>query len=71
MVEIVPYPIRLSWEGDAAVASGDKMATGGEFFFFFCADGEGCALPAAGLSVDGAGGAGTCRIISSMLLVGL
>lgn len=35
MVEIVPYPIKLSWEGDAAVAGGDKMATGGDLYIVF------------------------------------
>lgn len=33
VVEIVPYPIRLSWEGDAGADGGDKMATGGESCF--------------------------------------
>lgn len=34
MREIVPYPIKLSWEGDAAAAeaaaAGDAMLAGGE-----------------------------------------
>lgn len=87
MVEIVPYPIRLSWEGDAAVAGGDKMATGGEFFFFFSywrwnflqgyhvfsllifaqvRGGRAVYCLPRDVFVDGAG---TCRSISSMIVV--